>query len=152
MKYLKKRIELLEQNVSFYEIEFKIKYKDDMQNDLIGQTIHKEIMKGQNPTNQEIERFLRFNYPLVKSNKISLVSVNEIKPLIISLDENIKNETDESFYEISTEVVTNLSELERETLFNALIFARDMNGIEYDGDFDHEILDDLIDRLFNLND
>lgn len=51
-------------------------------------------------------------------------------------------------YEIPKEVVDNLNEEERETLFNALIFARDMNGVEYDGDFDAVILDNLIEILF----
>lgn len=51
-------------------------------------------------------------------------------------------------YKIPKEVVDNLNEEEWETLFNALIYARDMNGVECDGDFDAVVLDNLIEKLF----
>jgi hypothetical protein len=51
-------------------------------------------------------------------------------------------------YEISLETIKNLTEEERETLFSALIYARDINGSEYEGDFDATVLDLLINKLF----
>lgn len=40
-----------------------------------------------------------------------------------------------------------VTEKMKDTLFNALIFARDMDGVEYNGDFDPDILDTLISKL-----
>ena len=66
---------------------------------------------------------------------------NEVwyKEILDLLYEPIKTENEIDSYE--------LGKKELDTLFNALVFARDMDGREENGDFDIEILDMLIEKF-----
>lgn len=50
-------------------------------------------------------------------------------------------------YEVPIKKTVDLTDEEAETLFNALVFARDTNNSEYKGDFDPETLKALINKL-----
>ncbi|WP_270545636.1 hypothetical protein [Clostridium butyricum] len=61
---------------------------------------------------------------------------------------HIENALNKNTKQIDDKLYTFNAE-KRDTLFNALIFARDLNGREYKGDFDSNILDDLIEDFYN---